>query len=236
MRPGFRPVFPGMAAGIDTDETIIPIRWWPLLIMPLQTARIIGTGIAEQAGKLHLPLAVGNQTVEIIMAAFVTEVSQQGAVRLGHLLTHFFAVSRVSLGDIDRDHAIGMTGHHMLAIGTIFEKLKRQTLLTIVSLGRWLQLQTPERIQQAPLGHFQALPIGFILFGIERRNDRGQPAGSTQRVSLGIVNHPIADALPLIVIALPEQPAGIDRIDAAPTRGGALHWRLAGQCETADDL
>ena len=65
-----------------------------------------------------------DQTVVVIMADLVAEMSEQRAVRLVHRDAQLFAVHVVALGEIQCDHAVFLTGEHLLELAG--EQVERQ--------------------------------------------------------------------------------------------------------------
>ncbi len=148
------------------------------------------------------------------MPALVAEVAQQRAVRLLHALARTFAKSRVGFGDIERDHAILVPGHDFLA-GHILQKFERQTGDRGIGFRHRLQLQVPQRIQQAPLGSFQPGPVHMILRG-QRGTGHGQLARSAQLPGRVGRHHPVADTAVRVIEALLVGKPLVGRIQTAP--------------------
>src|SRR5450830_935773 len=126
MRPGFCPVFPRMAAGVETDELLIPVQRRAVVVVPLQTGTIVDSLITEQRAKSIDPVGAGDQAVEIIMSALMAKMSEQGPIWFGHLFAHFFTIGGIGLGNVDGDDAFRMTGQDSFTVRHILQKLKRQ--------------------------------------------------------------------------------------------------------------
>ena len=85
MRPGFRPVFPGVHAGVGADEVRLPVGGRACFIVVLQGLAVVGTLITEQRAAGVQPGAVGDQPVPVVMADLVAEMPEQGAVGFAKL-------------------------------------------------------------------------------------------------------------------------------------------------------
>ncbi len=70
------------AAPIGADESFGPVGRCALLIMRLQGCLVVSLFIAEQLSKRLQAIRTLNQSIPIIVANFVPEVSEQGAVGL----------------------------------------------------------------------------------------------------------------------------------------------------------
>jgi len=76
MRPAFRPILDGMGLGVGTDEFGCQIVVTRAGVIPLQCRRIVAPLVTEEAAKVFVSVSICNQAIEIIMTAFVTEVTQ----------------------------------------------------------------------------------------------------------------------------------------------------------------
>src|SRR5471032_723933 len=91
VRPGFGPVFPRMHRRVGADVMLLPVQRRTLLVMPLKGFGVARSIVAEQATKRFQPMAVGDQSIPVVMADLMTEVPEQRAIRLVHLHPNLFA-------------------------------------------------------------------------------------------------------------------------------------------------
>ncbi len=128
MRPGFRPVLPGMHGGVGADERIRPVRGRALLVVALHRLVVVERVVAEELAKCAEQVAVPDQPVPVVVADLMPQVAEHGAIGLAHLLAHVFAKRRVGLGDVERDDAFIVAGHHGLVIGAA-QEMERHSLV-----------------------------------------------------------------------------------------------------------
>src|SRR5580692_2698611 len=81
MGPYLRPVFPGVGAGIGTDEIVLPVRWWSLAVVPVQSLLVIDALITEQFPKGAVSRGVLHQAIPVVVADLVAEMAEQGPIR-----------------------------------------------------------------------------------------------------------------------------------------------------------
>src|ERR1700722_8402719 len=109
MRPGFRPIFPGMRSSVRADKMLVPIGPCTLRIISFEGRSIILPLIAEQLPEsLNYFIIARDQGIPVIMTDFMPEMSQQSPVPLSQveLVTH--PLRFIRLLDIDRDDALIM--------------------------------------------------------------------------------------------------------------------------------
>src|ERR1700735_4862788 len=85
MRPGLGPVFPGVRRSVCADVVVLPIQRRPILIVYLERGAIILAVVAKHRTAFLQPATVPDQYVPEIVADLMTEVAEQGPVRLTHL-------------------------------------------------------------------------------------------------------------------------------------------------------
>ena len=92
---------------------------------------LFGVGVAEQlAEPLRVVLRRLDQPVEVVMPDLVAEMAEQRAVRLVHRHPQLLAVHVVALGEIQCDHAVVVTGEHLL--GLTGKQVERQTEIRVL--------------------------------------------------------------------------------------------------------
>ena len=131
--------------------------------MPLECVAIILALVAEQCAVAVDPWCIGNQAVEIIVAALVAEVTQQRAVTFVHLFARALALGRIGFGNVESDEAIVVAGHHALVGHAVFEELECQAGVGLGFFRGRGQVQLRQREQQAALGGFEARPQDAVL-------------------------------------------------------------------------
>ena len=82
--------------------------------MRLQRGAVIDALVAEQDAIRLQQVRVPHQPIPVVMARFVAEMAENGAVGLVHLLAHAFAFDGVGLGDVDGDDTTRMAGQDPL--------------------------------------------------------------------------------------------------------------------------
>src|ERR1700732_1241315 len=117
-----------MHGGVGTDEILFPTSRWSCRIVPIQRLSIVRALVAEKLAEGVAPRAAGNQNVPEIVSNLVTEMTQQGAVRLllqGALL---LAMNVIRLGNVDGDQSVVVAGEHpfRIAVARILEELERE--------------------------------------------------------------------------------------------------------------
>ena len=88
-----------------------PVGGRSVRVIVLQRLIIVLALVAEDAAKLFQLRRVGDQPVPIIVPDLVTKMPEQRAIQFAHLMPAPFALCVVGFGEIDGDHAVGVTGH-----------------------------------------------------------------------------------------------------------------------------
>src|SRR3954447_12276332 len=101
----FRPIFPWMRGSICANVILPPALRRAVVVMALQRLRIILLLVAEERAKPRQIGRAAQQDVPVMVADLVTEVADQGAVRLVHLCAPGFPLGVVSFGDVQSDLA-----------------------------------------------------------------------------------------------------------------------------------
>jgi len=83
-----------------------------------------------------------------------------------------------------------------------------------------------QRVEHAALGALEPVPVLAVLLRSQRRDDRGQPARLAQRLRIVPGNHPVADLVDRIVMALPIATTLDVRRQAAPGIAAIGHERV----------
>ena len=167
VRPGLRPVLPGVHGGVRADEVTLPAQRRPVPVVPLERRLVIGPLVAEGGAESLQQGTVGNQTVPEVMADLVTEVPQKSAVRLFLQGAFLLPVDVVGLRDIEGDQSVVVTGQHSLrvAVGVILEEFEGESLRVILALRDHRQAKTQQGIQHAPFCDLEAEPGDGVAIG-----------------------------------------------------------------------
>jgi hypothetical protein len=121
------------------------------------------------------------------VADLVAEVAEDRSVRLAELFAHLLAVGVIGLGEVERDHAAGVTGGDRL--GAAGQQLEGQAALALApALDR--QPELAELEQQPALGLLGDAPLVDRLGVVVGRARAGQQTPGAQ-LALG-VHEPVA--------------------------------------------
>src|SRR5271165_4764011 len=112
MGPCLGPVFPRMDVGVRTDELLLPVNAWPLVVMLLECLGVVLPLVAEPLTEVVDERAVLDQSVPIVVADLVTEMTQEGAVRLVEPESPPLTFHVIRLGHIQCDDPVIMPGEH----------------------------------------------------------------------------------------------------------------------------
>ncbi|MNR26686.1 hypothetical protein D3C85_1439180 [compost metagenome] len=126
--------------------------------MALQCLAVAFALVTEQVAKAVEPMAVGNQTVPIVVTDFMTQVAQQGAIGFVQLHPHPLAPVIIGLAHIEGDQAIGMTGHWCVALKIDADEIERKARATLLAFRLHRQAQVQQLRGQPALGGFQLAP------------------------------------------------------------------------------
>ncbi len=80
VRPGLRPVFPGMHGGVGADVRIRPVRGRALLVVALHRLVVVERVVAEELAKCAEQVAVPDEPVPVVVADLVPQVAEHGAI------------------------------------------------------------------------------------------------------------------------------------------------------------
>ena len=155
--------------------------------MLLQRLRIIGALVAEQGAEPAQPSAVAHQPVPEIMAAFVTQMPQQGTIGFAHLAAHSFAHRVIGFARRQGDQAIVVAGHHAcgMGLGRIGQEIEGQAALA--DRRRRLgsrQAPAQQGIEQPSLGLLHPRPSRQITVHRQVGRQTVMAAGSAQRLAV----------------------------------------------------
>ena len=216
MRPGLGPVFPRVRTGVAAHETLFPIGHRAGFIVTLERIAVVFALVAEQRAVAVDPFGIGHQAVEIIVAAFMAEVTQQRAVAFMHLFARALALGRIGFGDVQGDQAIVVAGHHALVRHAVFQELEGQARFGLGFFRGRGQVQLRQREQQAALGRFKTRPQYSVFLSRQVRDDCGQLARLAQLVRVIRRQHPVAHIVLHIVAALFIEFALVLAVQATP--------------------
>lgn len=199
-----------MGGGVPGHKALVPAIRSPLLIIGLDGMRIGKALISEKGSKPVQPFRVGiNQKVPVIVADFVTEVPQQGAISFPHFHAGLLTPHGIRFIQGDGDLSIRVPGpvfrigrHHLVRINEIKHHPRRRR----VDLALHRKLQAQQTVDQPMFGEFQRPPPLPLLNRIDVRDVPVQLAGHTQPRRRRGVHQPIADALTVIPAEGPRIP------------------------------
>ena len=130
--------------------------------MPVEGFLIVGVRIAEQfVEPLQVSRIRADEAIEVVVADLVAEVAEQRAVRLVHLDPQLLAVHVVTLGEIEGDQPVLVTGEHLL--GGAGEQVEGQPVLGVGVAADDRQLELVQFGDQPAFG----------LLGDRERRHRG---------------------------------------------------------------
>jgi hypothetical protein len=173
--------------------------------MAVERLGVIFLVIAEEGAALREPAAVADQAVPVVVADLVAKVAEQRAVGFVHRDAATLAHRVVGLGEVDGDHAVGMTSEdcRMLFVDDrrIGEEVELQPSLGVDRLGDHRQPKGQETVDEPPLGDLQGVP-GLM---ISRLGEVGDRLGEEARLAEGLLlvggDGPVADVLLGVVLA-----------------------------------
>ena len=182
--------------------------------MAIERLPVIVAFIAEQVAELLQPPRIRrHQQVPEIVADLVPEVAQQRPVFFAEADPCAGARNVVGLGDVDRDIALIVSGidrplplqgdSEFRARILVGHEAELQSHLRIFLLADDGQAQRQQRVQRAALCRFELGPVRDVLRRTEVGDDCVQPAGPAVRIGVFGRDHPVADLLTVIVVALP---------------------------------
>ena len=136
--PALGPVFPRVHAGVGTDKMEGPVRARAFFIALFQALGVVLVFIAKQLPECGQPFAAGvvDQPVPIVVPDLVAKVPHQGTVRLVHREPGPLPLDIIGFGHVQRDQAIVVTGHHMLAFPGRTQDVEHQSILGVFRLAR----------------------------------------------------------------------------------------------------
>ncbi|MCY1459559.1 hypothetical protein D9M71_770430 [compost metagenome] len=117
---------------------LLPVERCALLIMPLEGFGIAGALIAKQSAKRLKPLAMGDQSIPVVVPDFVTKMPEQRAIGFVHLHPHLLAVRIVGFLDIEGDQAIGVPGSGRFAFEVHADEIEGKARVFIDGFGNHL--------------------------------------------------------------------------------------------------
>ncbi len=175
---------------------------------------------------------VGQKAIPEIVSDFVAQMTEQGTVGFTHAHAALFAEGVVGLGQIERDDAAVVSGHHGLrvpdVVGDFREKIECQTRFGHFVPGRQGKSQAQQGIEQMMLGAFDLYPILQIFGDAQIRNVAVMTASSAisrrpRRGDQCLVNQPRAGVEFRIGAKLIERPFRFGAARDAPAAVHRLH-------------
>src|SRR6185503_3545562 len=98
---------------VRAHEPLSPVRRRPFLVVPLLFGGVVQRLVTKE-GTERIETEVLDQPVPEVMADLVSEVTEECAIGLAHLLTRLLAKRIVSFGDVDGDEAFAVTSEDRL--------------------------------------------------------------------------------------------------------------------------
>lgn len=184
-------------------------------------------------------LVISDEHREVVVPDFVAEVAEQGAVWLVHFYAQLLAMRVVRLGEIQRDHAVLVSGGDPVC--RTGEQIERETGFRVLVAADDRQSEFRQLHDQSALGRF-GLGEGLQARGVEVvRAGAGQMAGLAEHrttghgCTIGDLHQPIA--LRDMQVVAQAEPAPVHRAArmSVRLRGGGIgdHQQCAiGEAET----
>src|ERR1700733_8122616 len=116
MRPGFRPILPGMHGGVGADEILLPAYPRPGFVVSLQRLLIVLAFIAEGIPEVSKVLTIGDQHIPIIVPYLMAKMPQKSAVGLFLQSALPLSVHIICLGNINGDQSIIVSRKHAFRV------------------------------------------------------------------------------------------------------------------------
>ena len=128
---------------------LVPVARRPFGIVPLQRRRVILPLVAEQLPEFCNARRILNQAVPVIVRDFVTEMSEQRAIRFVHFPPAALALGIIRLGQIDRNHPAVVAGYDRISCRRALraEEIEGETLSRVIDPGLVREPQLEKRIE-----------------------------------------------------------------------------------------
>ena len=152
-------------------------------------------------------------------------MAEQGAVGLAHRLAALLALRVVGLGQRDRDDAVLVPGHDLLALGVreVGEKAEDERLVGPAEVGRLHEPEPIEPVEEPVLGHLDLAP-GEVIAGDVQFGDRLVVfAGGAKGLARAGIDQPVADIVLRVGAEAERTPLQAER---GPGVAGAVGRRL----------
>src|SRR5208337_4741697 len=201
--------FPRMDAGVRTDELLLPVNAWPLVVMLLESLVVVLPLVAEPLTKVVDERAVLDQSVPIVVADLVTEMTQDSAVRFVEPEPPPLAFHLIRLGHIQRDHPVIMPGEYRrcsVSLG-ICQELKSEATFGLLKLALDRTSQSQQGVHQAPLRHLELVPGLLVPRPAQVRDHTRQATRLAERVRVVIADDPVTDVVLRVVVAEAIEPS-----------------------------
>ena len=134
--------------------------------MALQRFAVVGALVAEYRAARLEAARVAHQPIPVIVPDFVAEMADQRAVRLAERRAPLLTLGVVAFGDVERDQAVVVTGHHSAraaAAGPRSRKSNANPRSGIVDLVGMRQPPAQQRAEHIALGEFDLAPALDVL-------------------------------------------------------------------------
>lgn len=190
-------ILPRVGAGIGADETPLPIRTHPVLVMALQCCAVVLALVAERLAEAVEIIDVADQLVPDEMTGLVAEVAEQRPVGLVHRHARHFARHVVRLGRADGNQAVVVAGHgghdEAGAVDLVLEEIEHQPALRIFAAIGMRQFETQKRIKQMALCLPYPAPAVDTLGCPGIRHQPVMAAGRAKALRIVRIDHPVAE-------------------------------------------
>src|SRR6056297_337855 len=168
MPPALSPVLGGMHARIRTDVVLTPVGHRAVLVVVLQRRGIVAAGVAEGLAEGVTGLCVRLQPAPEIVAGFVSQVAQHGAIAFIHLVPYLSARDVVGLQGVDGDNTAEIPGcrkalRKHVATSAVLDKVEQQAIAGIFPAADQRHLQLHEGEKEPLLALLQHAPAPVVV-------------------------------------------------------------------------
>ena len=164
------------------------------------------------------------------MADLVAEVAEQRAVGLVHLDAALSRIGVVGLGEVERDDAVLVAGHHRRAAGQRAQQVEHQAALRVLVDAATRDAAGPARSAATPggVGQLDAAPqFAAVVGSVGGRGWCGSGGSATARASApDVAASGTSQLQPAVVSKLAQR--AVERVAVAVARAGARAVYRAG--------
>ena len=193
--PGFGEVLPGVGGGVDADEVVLPAGFVRVLVVGLQGLVVVGAFVTEHGAERFDGGRAADEQVPVMVADFVAEMAERGAVDFAHLFAHAFAFGVVAFLQRDGDQAVIVAGEHVGLGGGFGREVEGETVGGVFGAVGEGQAQAKQGVDQAVFGRFQGAPAGEVLRDGDVRDDVVVAAGGAEGGWAVGGDEPVADVV-----------------------------------------